>query len=324
MKIINEGIGELFTGCDPDEYRSYFKNKNRGLVPKVMTAKDAIAKFVKDGDYLAVGGFGGVRIPTVLVHEIVRQGKKHLGFAGHTSTHDCQILVSGECFDRCDIAYVIGLEARGISPASRRYFESGKVKITEWTNVALTWRLKAAAMGIPFIVGRNMLGTDTFKYSAAKTIECPYTRKKFVAYPALYPDISLIHVHESDIYGNCRIRGTMVADDDLARASKKVVISCEKIITEEEIRRQPELTTIPYWCVDAVVEQPYGSYPGNMPYEYFSDEEHLLEWLAVEKDEEQYKNFIKERIHDIKDFKEYLDKFAGIEKLKKLKDIELC
>ena len=46
-----------------------------------------------------------------------------------------------------------------------------------------------------------------------------------------------------------------------------------------EIRRDPTQTVIPFYCVDAVCEVPFGSYPGNMPYEYFSDEEHLRHWL---------------------------------------------
>ena len=50
----------------------------------------------------------------------------------------------------------------------------------------------------------------------------------------------------------------------------------------EEIRRDPTLTVIPFFCVDAVCEVPFGSYPGNMPYEYFSDEDHLRQWLEVE------------------------------------------
>ena len=52
--------------------------------------------------------------------------EKNLGFAGHTSTHDFQVLSAGECFNRCDIAYIIGLEARGLSPNARRYIESAR------------------------------------------------------------------------------------------------------------------------------------------------------------------------------------------------------
>ena len=38
-----------------------------------------------------------------------------MGFAGHTSTHDFQILCAGEVFNKLDVAYIVGLEARGLS-----------------------------------------------------------------------------------------------------------------------------------------------------------------------------------------------------------------
>ena len=44
-----------------------------------MSVSDAIAQFVHDGDYVASGGFGGNRIATALLHEIVRQERADLG-----------------------------------------------------------------------------------------------------------------------------------------------------------------------------------------------------------------------------------------------------
>ncbi len=320
---LKSGQNELFTNPDADAAREFFRTKSRVLKPKLSTVEEVVRTMLHDGDYIGIGGFGANRIPTAILHEIVRQGKKHLGFAGHTSTHDFQILAAGECFDRCDVAYIIGLEARGLSPNSRRYIESGKVKITEWTNASLSWRVKAAAMGLSFIPARNIMGTDTFKYSAAKEIICPFTGQKYVAHPALYPDFAAIHVHESDVYGNAHVYGASVSDQDLAKASKHVVLTTEKLIPIEKIRQHPEATFIPYWCVDAVVEIPYGSYPGNMPYEYFSDEEHLKQWLTVEKDPDEFKKFIDKQIYGTRNFYEYLDLNGGIEKMKKLRAIEL-
>ncbi|MCP4123684.1 MAG: CoA transferase subunit A, partial [Bacteroidetes bacterium] len=243
------------------------------MVNKVMELKDAINTYVQDGDYLGIGGFGANRTPVAACHEIVRQQKKNMGFAGHTSTHDMQILSAGEVYDRLDAAYVVGLEARGLSACSRRYLESGKVKITEWTNYCLTLRMKAAAMGVPYLPARNLIGTDTFKKSAAKLTECPFTGKRLVLLPALYVDVAVIHVHEADIYGNSRFRGIAVSDLDLASASKRLIITTERLISNEEIKRDPTDTDIPYHLVDAVCEVPYGAYPGTMPYEYFSDED---------------------------------------------------
>jgi glutaconate CoA-transferase subunit A len=319
---LKTGQNRLFTDPDADRAREFFRHKSRAMESKLSTAQQVVSSMVRDGDYIAIGGFGANRIPTAILHEIVRQGKKDLGFAGHTSTHDFQVLVGGKCLSRIDIAYIVGLEARGLSPNARRAVQDGEMELTEWTNAALSWRLKAAAMGVSFLPARNILGTDTFNYSAAKEIECPFTGQKYAAYPALFPDFAAIHVHECDVYGNARVHGASVSDQDLAKASKRVVVTTERIISNEEIRRRPEDTFIPWWCVDAVIEVPYGSYPGNMPYEYFSDEDHLKTWLKVEKDPEEFKAFFKKQILDTKDFYEYLELNGGIERMIKLREDE--
>ena len=276
MAELASGTGPLFMDPDPDAARAVFREKSRALKSKVMSVQEAVSRFVKDGDYVASGGFGTNRIATAVLHEILRQKKRNLGFAGHTTTHDFQIMAAGnldgeKLLARVDIAYIVGLEARGLSPNARRVMQSGEVEACEWTNYALAGRFRAAVMGVPFVPARNMLGTDTFVKSAAKEIECPFTGRKLLALPALYPDVSLIHVHECDCYGDCRIRGITIADLDLARCSKRLIITTERIIGNDEIRSAPHLTVIPSFCVDAVCEVPYGSYPGNMPGEYFSD-----------------------------------------------------
>jgi glutaconate CoA-transferase subunit A len=321
-KNLRTGQGELFMSPNVEDARAFFHQKKKLMTNKLTSVKEAIEHYLHNGDYLAIGGFGGVRIPTALLHEVIRQQKKNLGFSGHVATHDCQILSAGECFDRCDAAYIVGLEARGLSTNARRLFESGTIQVTEWSNAALSWRFKAAAMGVPFLPCRSMLGTDTFKYSAAKEIECPFTGQKLLAVPALFPDVAFIHVHRADIYGNCQIDGILVADDDIAKASKHVIITTEKIIDHEEIRREPGKTIIPFWCVDAVIEVPFGSYPGNMPGEYYSDEEHLAEWLKKEKNPEEFAAFIRKNILETKDFYEYLQLNGGIQKIQKLHQTE--
>src|SRR5829696_405781 len=323
--MIPQPEGRLFTDPDPDTARAVFAAQPRALADKRMTVSEAVSRYVRDGDYLAVGGFGVNRIPTAVVHEILRQKKQNLSFAGHTSTHDFQLLCAGnltgrgQLLARVDVAYVVGLEARGLSPHARRVLESGTVEVCEWTNYALAVRLQAAAMGVPFLPTRTMLGTDTLAKSAAKVIACPFTGRPLVALPALYPDVAAIHVHEADIYGNCRIRGTTVADLELARAAKRVIITCERLIPTDEFRRDPTLTVIPFFCVDAVCEVPSGSYPGNMPYEYFSDEPHLRQWLEAEKDLDSFPRFLDEHIFGVPDFNDYLVRCGGLPRLQELR-----
>ena len=326
---LSRGKGALVSDPSTVQARLAFREKPRALVDKLTSVEDAVCRFVHDGDYLAIGGFGANRIPTAVVHEIVRQNPQHLRFAGHTATHDFQILCAGNLTDRgrllahVDIAYVIGLEARGLSPHARRVMESGEVAFTEWTNYTLALRFAAAAMGVPFLPAHSMLGTDTFEHSAACVIECPFTGEKLAAVPALYPDVAAIHVHEADRFGNCRFSGTSVADLDLARAAKRLIITCERLIPEEEIRRDPTRTVIPFFCVDAVCEVPYGSYPGNMPGEYFSDEDHLAAWLEVETDESRYRAWLEEYVFGVKDFGEYLTLCGGLPRMQALRRREL-
>lgn len=320
---------ELFSSPDSDAARAAFAKKPRGLVDKVMTVTEAVRRFVRDGDYLAAGGFGCDRIPTAALHEILRQQKQNLSFAGHTSTHDFQILCAGNLTGRgqtlakVDIAYVVGLEARGLSPHARRVLESGTVETVEWSNYTLALRFVAASMGVPFVPARSLLGTDTLAHSPAKVVTCPFTGEQLTAVPALYPDVAAIHVHEADRYGNCRFTGTSVADVELARAAKRVIITCERLVPHDLMRLDPHRTQIPFLCVDAVCEVPYGSYPGNMPGEYFSDEDHLKLWLEVEKDPAAFKQFLDDHIFGVADFAEYLEVCGGLPRLQQLRQREL-
>lgn len=314
--------GQLFLPPDIDGARRFFEEKTRARVSKLMSVSEAVGRFIHDGDYLASGGFGGVRISTAVLHEIVRQGRKHLGLSGHTATHDFQILAAGHSFDRCDIAYIIGLERRGLSPNSRRVMESGEVCVTEWSNATLAWRYKAAAMGVPFLPCRTVLGTDVFKHSAARIITCPFTGQKLLAVPALNPDVGIIHVHRADEYGNCQIDGIAIADYDVARASKRVIITTEHLVGTDEIRREPLKTLLPYWLVDAVCHVRFGSYPGNMPYEYYSDEAHLAEWLEAEKDPATLEAFVDKYIYQTPDFGAYLALKGGAKRMAELHELE--
>jgi glutaconate CoA-transferase subunit A len=296
----------------PDQARDAFAGKPRGLVDKVTTVADAVSRLVHNGDYFAPGGFSTNRIPVAVVHEILRQKRQHLRVAGYTTTHTIQILCAGnltgrgKCMDAIDAAYIVGLEARGLSPHSRRVMQSGEVTCVEWSNYTLALRFQAAAMGVPFLPARSLLGTDTKRFNSAKIIECPYTGLPLVAVPALYPDVAAIHVHEADRFGNARFSGTSVADPDIARAAKKLIITCERLVDDDYLRHEPHRNQIPFFCVDAVCVVPKGSYPGGMPGEYAADEAHLKAWMEAEADEEKFKAFLEKHIFGVKDFEEYL------------------
>ena len=316
MDILQSGTGDLIQPFDLDEFREWNRTqKSRKLIDKRMTEQEAVSKFVYDGCYIGTELYGTVRAPMSLAREVVRQNKKDLRVCGQ-GVLELDLWLASGLVKKLDITY-IGLEVYGTSSALRRAVESGQVeKCVEWSNGAITWRVKATAMGVPFLPTRSMLGTDTLAYSAAKVIEDPFTGIKVALLPALILDVALIHVHRADMYGNCQIEGISGFAAEMARACKRLIVSAEEIIHTEEIRKNPDRTIIPYYLVDAVVHAPYGSYPGEMAYDYGRDEPGIKEWVDMSKTAEGAKAYLDRYVYGVKNHDEYL-KLIGEKKLQK-------
>ena len=128
--------------------------------------------------------------------------------------------------------------------------------------MAMGMRFRAGGMGVPFLPIRSMLGSDVLRLRPeAKEIACPFTGEKLLLVPALNPEVALIHVQRCDAYGNAQIDGLQFMDIDLALAANRVILTTERIVSNDQIRRAPDQTKIPFFCVDAVVEVPFGSAP---------------------------------------------------------------
>ena len=324
MQILAEGQGELIGWHDPDENRQWIaENKSRDLRDKRLSVRDAIEKFVCDGDFIAFGGFGHIRVPMALVYEIIRQHKRDLIMAGKTAVHDIDLLIGAGCVNKVEVAYAFGHELRGLSPAGRRAVETGQCEVVaEISNAGYQWRFLAGMMGIPFIPSRNMLGTDTFTHSACKVGVDPWSGKPICLIPAAQPDVAMFHVPRCDRYGNAQIDGIIVEDFELARAARRVIVTTEEIVDEEVIRNQPCRTVIPFYVVDAVCEVPHGAHPTLMPYLYFFDEEHIGEWLDLSQTPEGTTAYFEKYVFGVTCFDEYLELVGGLQKLHYLKQVE--
>jgi 3-oxoacid CoA-transferase subunit A/glutaconate CoA-transferase subunit A len=309
---------------DPDDARRWMmERKSRVLEDKRMPLGEAVRRFTRDGDYFAMGGFGHIRVSMAAIYEMIRQGRRGLAMAAKTAVHDIDVLIGGGVVDRVECAYAFGHELRGLSPAGRRAAESGRVRVVgEISNAGFQWRFKAAAMGLPFFPTRVMLGTDTLRYSSAKVVEDPFTGKPICLLPACYPDFSFIHVHRCDKFGNAQIDGTVIEDRELSMAAKRLILTTEKIVEEDEIRMAPDRTVIPHFLVDAVCEVPYGSHPGNMPYLYYSDEGHMAEWLSLSASEEGVKDYLDKFVFSVEDFRGYIELVGGERKMDYLRRLE--
>ncbi len=309
IPIVSEGEFPLIQAVDLEAFREHNRNKPKALIDKQMSDAEAINRFVNDGDYLGVELYGTVRCPISLMRALIRSGKKDFRIAGQ-GVFEADLLLAADLVREIDFTY-IGLEVYGVSNLLRQRVENGSVrKIVEWSNAALSWRFKAAAMGVPFVPTRCMLGTDTLKKSSAKVIECPFTGDKVALLPALVLDVGFIHVSRADIYGNCQIDGISGFAFEMARASKNLIISTEEIVPTAEIRKHPDRTIIPYYLVDAVVHAPYGSWPGEMAGKYERDEEHYRQFIEGSKTPEGTEAYLKEWVHGLPSHQALIDKIG--------------
>jgi len=315
MQVLESGVGEILLR-DVDDVRAWKReHKSRALVNKVMDEKEAVARFVHDGDYLSYDLSSMVRGPMSLEREIARQGRKNLWVAAKFTLLDTTILVGAGCVSKIDVGFV------GLGRSLFAAIEKGEVQTIEWSNGTLALRHLAGAMGVPFLPTRALLGTDTFKHSAAKVVEDPFTGQKVCLVPAVNPDVAIIHVNQCDVYGNARVFGPSITPLETAMASKRVILSAEELVDTEEIRRNPGRTTIPYYLVDAVVVAPWGGHPGTVPGYYTFDAPHLDEFFAAARDAASLRKYLDQYVYGVKSHAEYIE-LIGRQRLQELKDAE--
>lgn len=310
MEVLASGKG-VYRTPDPDGHREWVRtHKSRRLKNKVMSEREAIERFVSDGDYV-----GYDRAPTALFREIVRQRKKDLWLAAKFGGFGPPLLIAGGCVSRIDIGWFM------YSGTCCRAIEDGRVKATEWSNGAIVFRHMAAAMGLPFLPIRYLGGSDVFENSGAKLVIDPFTGKEVCLVPALYLDVALIHVYQCDEYGNARIFGASPSPVETATCAKKLIVSTEEVISNEEIRRQPHLTTIPYYLVDAVVHLPFGSYPAAMPGVHGGAADDRLELMVADRTGKM-DEYLEKWVYGVDSHTDMLEKLVGAKKLVELMKME--
>ena len=190
-------------------------------------------------------------------------------------------------------------------------------------------RFLAASLGLPFMPSKSLLGTDNLNKKSFdgekpfEIIENPWDPgDPVVLLPALAPDVSIVHAQKADEMGNVVVEGFTTQEPEMMKASKAVIVSCEQLIATDEIRRDPDRTTVPYLFVDAVVEQPWGGYPTSVYKCYEVDAEHLTMYQALaRRGGSEYESYLDEYVKDCGDFNEHLEKAAGVAKLNQLRSL---
>ncbi len=281
-----------------DKLRKDLSARDRSLREKVVALED-VASFVRDGDSVGIGGSTMSRTPMALIWALIRARRKSLSCSRCIISSDGDLLFGSGASDHVITSWFSQGILWGVSKVMRHHVETGKARFEEWSHLAIGMRFRAGAMGVPFMPIRPMLGSDVLaQRPEAKEIDCPFTGEKLLLVPALNPDVALIHVQRCDPYGNAQIDGLQFMDIDLAMAANKVILTTERIVSNDQIRRAPDQTKIPFFAVDAIVEVPYGSAPHECYGVYEPMMKHMEHYVElVNKD-------------PVGGMKEYLDKYV--------------
>src|SRR6476659_4690822 len=243
------------------ELREELLRRDRSLRHKVVSLEEATS-FVRDGDSVGIGGSTMSRTPMGMVWALARAGRKRLTCSRSIVSSDGDLLFASGICDHIVTSWFSQGILWGVSKVMRHHVETGKARFDEWSHMAMGMRYRAGAMGVPFMPIRSMLGSDVRKQRPeAKEIDCPFTGEKLLLVPALNPDVALIHVQRCDAYGNAQMDGLQFLDIDLAMAANRVILTTERIVSNDQIRRVPDQTKIPFFAVEAVVEVPFGCAP---------------------------------------------------------------
>ena len=198
----------------------------------------------------------------------------------------------------------------------------------DYSQDAVMLMLHAASLGLPFLPVKLMQGTDLVdKWGISKEVrktlekvpddkfvyvDNPFKKgEKVVALPVPQIDVSIIHVQKASFDGTSIILGDEFHDVDIAVAGKKTIVTCEELVSDEEIRKDPTLTSIPGFCVDAVVHVPYGAHPSQCYGYYDYDAALMKEYDMASKTDEAFDAYMKKWVFDLPDHDAYLNKLGA-------------
>ncbi len=296
------------------------QGKAKPPVYKIMSAKEAISRFIQEGSYV---GMSVSAAPAALIWEMVRQRDriKSLNLSITSQIGMSSALIGSGLVSKIEMAYNWG-GIEGEDKVFRRAVEKGiprPLEVEDYSNYGCAMRWEAAAMGLEFMPVKSQLGSDIVKNNPRiKVIDDPYTGRPVCLVPAAKHDVGIMHCARADEIGNVQCFGLYGNTDLLARSSRQVIVSVEEIVTQAEIRRMPNLTVIPYYYVDAIVQAPFGAHWRESNFFYHHDLAFGLDAYRQFATKEGFDAWSEKYIHGTNNWDEYC-KLVGYDRLNRLR-----
>jgi 3-oxoacid CoA-transferase subunit A len=188
------------------------------------SANEALKGIVKDGQLLAVGGFGLCGIPEALIEALRDSGVKNLTVVSNNAGVDGFGL--GRLLETRQIKKMISSYV-GENKEFERQYLAGELELEFTPQGTLAEKLRAGGAGIPAFFTKTGVGTVVADGKELREFD----GETYVMEHALVPDVALVKAWRADKSGNLQFRLTARNFNPAAAMAGKIcVVEVEQIV----------------------------------------------------------------------------------------------
>ena len=270
----------------------------------IVPLSDAIARYVRDGDTVALEGFTHL-IPHAAGHEVIRQARRDLVLVRMTPDIVYDQLIGMGCARKLVFSWG-GNPGVGSLHRLRDAVEHGwpaPRELEEHSHAGMAAAYAAGASNLPFGVLRGYRGGDLPARTRVAEVICPFTGETLSAVPAHRPDVGIVHAQRADRAGNVQLWGILGVQKETVLASRASIVTVEEVV--DELTPLPGAIVMPSWVVTAVSVAPGGAHPSYAHGYYDRDNVFYRGWDAISRERETFQAWMKRHVLETADVAGY-------------------
>lgn len=278
---------------------------------ELLPLHEAIARYVRDGQSIALEGFTHL-IPFAAGHEIIRQCLRDLHLIRMTPDLVSDQMVGMGCVRQLTFSWG-GNPGVGSLHRLRDAVEHQwphPLVLNEHTHGQMAVAYQAGAHKLPFGLMQHSAETGLEKASLSRVrkVTCPFSGAPLTAVLAINPDLTILHAQQVDMDGNVLIRGIVGAAKEAAMAARSLIVTVEEQV--ERLDADTNSIVLPSWIVSAACVVPGGAYPSYAHGYYPRDNRFYQAWDAISRDRHQFETWMRDHVLEVADHAQYLRKMG--------------
>jgi glutaconate CoA-transferase, subunit A len=266
---------------------------------ELLTLSEAIARFVQDGDSIAMEGFTHL-IPFAAGHEVIRQKRCDLTLIRMTPDILYDQLIGMGAVRKLIFSWG-GNPGVGSLHRFRDAIERGwprPLEIEEHSHAGMANAYEAGAAGMPCAIFRGYRGSELARVNPnIRFVTCPFSGEQLASVPAIRPDVSIIHAQKADRDGNVLVEGIVGVQKEAVLAARRAIATVEEVVDKLHTK-SPNAVVLPSWTISAVAAVPGGAHPSYTHGYYTRDNSFYMAWDAISRDRETFLQWMKANVLD--------------------------